>query len=136
MDDPRSASMSATAGRTSRTWSTRRGEGRAATLPGVEVARSYKYMCSNPGQEMIAKDIKEQGLDPRGGRGLQPAHARADLPQALAKAGLNPYLCEMANIREQCSWVHSTERGGDRQGPGAHRGRSPASRAATSRWRA
>ena len=55
----------------------------AATLPGVEVARSYRYMCSNPGQEMIVEDIREPGAEPRRGRRLQPAHARAHLPQRL-----------------------------------------------------
>ena len=95
----------------------------AAKLPGVVVARSYKYMCSNPGQEMIVQDIEEHSPRARGRRGLQPAHARADVPAALETAGLNPYLLEMANIREQCSWVHDDGALRDRESAGPRHGR-------------
>lgn len=73
---------------------------------GVVCAKSYKYMCSNPGQEMIIKDIKEQGLDRVVVSACSPRMHEATFRGALAKAGLNPYFLEMANIREQCSWVH------------------------------
>ena len=94
----------------------------AAELPGVAVARSYKYMCSNPGQEMIVAGHRGARPRPGGRRRLQPAHARADLPQAPSQtAGSTPTSCEMANIREQCSWVHDDRARGDREGHGARR---------------
>jgi heterodisulfide reductase subunit A len=79
----------------------------AASLPGVKVARSYKYMCSNPGQEMIVKDIREQGLGRVVVAACSPRLHEKTFRKACRSAGLNPYLLEMANIREQCSWVHS-----------------------------
>ncbi|HOU91322.1 MAG TPA: CoB--CoM heterodisulfide reductase iron-sulfur subunit A family protein [Polyangiaceae bacterium] len=78
----------------------------AAALPGVTVAKSYRYMCSNPGQEMIAADIKEHGLDRVVVSACSPRMHERTFRGALRNAGLNPYLLEMANIREQCSWVH------------------------------
>lgn len=79
----------------------------AASLPGVKVARSYKYVCSNPGQEMIVKDIRELGLDRVVVAACSPRLHEKTFRKACRSAGLNPYLLEMANIREQCSWVHS-----------------------------
>jgi len=79
----------------------------AASLPRVKVARSYKYMCSNPGQEMIVKDIREQGLGRVVVAACSPRLHEKTFRKACRSAGLNPYLLEMANIREQCSWVHS-----------------------------
>jgi heterodisulfide reductase subunit A len=58
----------------------------ASGLPNVTVARDYKYMCSEPGQEMIQQDIRELGIN-------------------RVEAGLNPYYFEMANIREHDSWI-------------------------------
>ena len=58
----------------------------AADLPGSSVARTYKYMCSNPGQEMIVQDIQEQQLDAGRRGGVQSAHARAHVPQGAASA--------------------------------------------------
>jgi len=78
----------------------------AASLPGVEVARPYKYMCSNPGQEMIAADIEEHGLNRVVVAACSPRMHEPTFRKALQKAGVNPYFLEMANIREQCSWVH------------------------------
>lgn len=78
----------------------------AARLPGVVVARSYKYMCSNPGQEMIVQDIEEQALERVVVASCSPRMHEQTFRRALETAGLNPYLVEMANIREQCSWVH------------------------------
>jgi heterodisulfide reductase subunit A len=78
----------------------------AATLPGVTVARSYKYMCSNPGQEMIVQDIEEHALERVVVASCSPRMHEQTFRRALETAGLNPYLLEMANIREQCSWVH------------------------------
>jgi heterodisulfide reductase subunit A len=78
-----------------------------AKLPDVAIARSYRYMCSNPGQEMIIKDIKELGLNRVVVAACSPRMHERTFRNACKSGGLNPYLCEMANIREQCSWVHA-----------------------------
>jgi heterodisulfide reductase subunit A len=78
----------------------------AGSLHGVAVSRSYKYMCSNPGQEMIAQDIREEGLDRVVVAACSPRMHEPTFRRAAEMAGLNPYLVQMANIREQCSWVH------------------------------
>ncbi|MBC7292563.1 MAG: CoB--CoM heterodisulfide reductase iron-sulfur subunit A family protein, partial [Thermoleophilia bacterium] len=78
----------------------------ALQQPGVVVAKSYKYMCSNPGQEMIVADIKEHQLDRVVVAACSPRMHEPTFRKALQAAGLNPYFLEMANIREQCSWVH------------------------------
>lgn len=78
----------------------------AQSLPGVAVSRSYKYMCSNPGQEMIVQDIREEGLDRVVVAACSPRMHEPTFRRAAEMAGLNPYLVQMANIREQCSWVH------------------------------
>jgi len=79
----------------------------AEGLPDVAVARSYKYMCSNPGQEMIQKDIQELQLNRVVVAACSPRMHERTFRTACRTGGINPYLCEMANIREQCSWVHS-----------------------------
>ena len=79
----------------------------AAGLPDVVIARSYRYMCSNPGQEMIVKDIQELGLNRVVVAACSPRMHERTFRNACKTGGLNPYLCEMANIREQCSWVHA-----------------------------
>jgi heterodisulfide reductase subunit A len=78
----------------------------AGEQPGVVCAKTYKYMCSNPGQEMIIADIKEQGLDRVVVAACSPRMHEPTFRKALQTAGMNPYFLEMANIREQCSWVH------------------------------
>ncbi len=78
----------------------------AAKLPGVAVARSYKYMCSTPGQEMIVQDIREKRLNRVVVAACSPRMHERTFRKALQTAGLNQYYFEMANIREQCSWVH------------------------------
>ncbi len=75
-------------------------------LPYVAVARTYKYMCSDPGQDMIQADIEEHGLDRVVVAACSPRMHEPTFRKTLQKAGLNPYFLEMANIREQCSWVH------------------------------
>jgi len=72
---------------------------------GVVVARDYKFMCSSLGQELIAKDIKEQGLTRVVVAACSPHLHEPTFRTACSRAGLNPYLFEMANIREQDSWV-------------------------------
>ena len=74
--------------------------------PGVAYAVDYKYMCSDPGQVLIKEAIQKEGLDGVVVAACSPAMHEATFRRAVASVGLNPYLCEMANIREQCSWVH------------------------------
>ncbi len=79
----------------------------AATLPGVVVARDYLYMCSDPGQVLIRQDIKERDLNRVVVASCSPRMHEPTFRGAAQQAGLNPYLVDMANIREQCSWVHT-----------------------------
>jgi len=79
----------------------------AATLPDVVVARDYLYMCSDPGQGLIQRDIEEQGLNRVVVASCSPRMHEPTFRTAAQQKGLNPYLVEMANIREQCSWVHT-----------------------------
>ncbi|MBE3071198.1 MAG: CoB--CoM heterodisulfide reductase iron-sulfur subunit A family protein [Planctomycetes bacterium] len=78
----------------------------AAKLPGVVVSVDYKYMCSDPGQQMIKKAIIEQKLTGVVVGACSPRMHEPTFRRAAAEAGLNPYLLEMANLREHCSWVH------------------------------
>jgi len=75
-------------------------------LPNVVISKDYKYMCSDPGQELIANDIREHNLNRVVVAACSPRIHELTFRKALEKAGLNPYLFEMANIREQDSWVH------------------------------
>jgi heterodisulfide reductase subunit A len=77
----------------------------AANLPNVVVARNYKYMCSSIGQELIEKDIAEQGLTRVVVCACSPTLHEKTFRSACQRAGLNPYLFQMANVREHCSWV-------------------------------
>jgi heterodisulfide reductase subunit A len=74
---------------------------------GVVIARDYKFMCSSLGQELIEKDIKELGLTRVVVAACSPHLHESTFRGACARAGLNPYLCELASIREQVSWVHT-----------------------------
>ena len=78
----------------------------AATLRGVMVARDYMFMCSDPGQELIKNDIKEYRLNRVVVASCSPHLHERTFHRVCRDAGLNPYLFEMANIREHCSWVH------------------------------
>jgi heterodisulfide reductase subunit A len=77
----------------------------AATLPAVVVARNYKFMCSDPGQSMIKEDIRELGLNRVVVASCSPLMHEPTFRHAVQEAGVNPYLFEMANIREHCSWI-------------------------------
>ncbi len=77
----------------------------AKKLPNVTVAREYKFMCSDPGQEMIKSDIKELGINRVVVASCSPQMHEPTFRRAIQTAGLNPYFFEMANIREHCSWV-------------------------------
>ncbi len=83
----------------------------AGRLPGVAVARRNSFMCSDPGQELIVRDIQEGRVDRVVVASCAPALHETTFRGAMARAGINPYLYEHANIREQVSWVH--------HGPGA-----------------
>jgi heterodisulfide reductase subunit A len=72
---------------------------------GVVVARDYKFMCSSLGQELIEKDIKEQGLTRVVVAACSPHLHERTFRGACSRAGVNPYLFEMTNVREQDSWV-------------------------------
>lgn len=74
---------------------------------GVVVAREYKFMCSSLGQELIEKDIKELGLTRVVVAACSPHLHEKTFRTAAKNAGLNPYLVELASIREQVSWVHT-----------------------------
>ncbi len=76
-----------------------------ATLPAVAVCRDYKFMCSDPGQNMIKEDIKQLGLNRVVVASCSPLMHEPTFRHAVQEAGMNPYLFEMANIREHCSWV-------------------------------
>jgi len=77
----------------------------AATLPNVAVARHYMYMCSDPGQDLIRHDIKEMGLNRVVVASCSPTLHERTYRRVCQESGLNPYLFEMANIREHVSWV-------------------------------
>ena len=75
-------------------------------LPGVVHSIDYKYMCSDPGQNMIKEAIGEKKLTGVVVAACSPRMHEPTFRRACAEAGLNPFLCEMANVREHCSWVH------------------------------
>jgi len=77
----------------------------AKGLPHVVLAREYKYMCSDPGQDLIKKDIAEHDLDRVVVAACSPLLHEATFRKAAEMAGLNPFLVQMANIREQVAWV-------------------------------
>ncbi len=78
----------------------------AAGMPGVKCALNYKYMCSDPGQAMVREKIASEKLDRVVIASCSPHMHMKTFRRAVAAAGLNPFLLEMANIREHCSWVH------------------------------
>ena len=79
---------------------------KAASLPGVVLARDITYACSEPGQMEIVEDIHSHGLERVVVASCSPRLHEPTFRNMMKQAGLNPYLLEMANIREQCSWVH------------------------------
>ena len=79
----------------------------AENHPKVAIARNYIYMCSDPGQDLIVKDIETYQLDRVVVAACSPTLHERTFRNAISKTGLNPYFLEIANIREQCSWVHS-----------------------------
>ncbi len=81
----------------------------ASGLEGVVIARHDGYCCSEPGQQVIKDDIVQHGLNRVVVASCSPRLHEPTFRQCVADAGLNPYLMEMANLREQCSWVHSDD---------------------------
>jgi heterodisulfide reductase subunit A len=82
----------------------------AAARPGVRVAREIPYACSEPGQLEIRQDIEKHGLTGVVVASCSPRLHEQTFRTMMMQAGLNPYLLEMANLREQCSWVHMNDR--------------------------
>jgi len=78
----------------------------AGEIPGVAFSCDYKYMCSDPGQNLLKKAVAEHKLDGVVVAACSPRMHEKTFRKAAGAAGLNSYLCEMANIREHCSWVH------------------------------
>ncbi|MET1124266.1 MAG: CoB-CoM heterodisulfide reductase HdrA2 [Archaeoglobaceae archaeon] len=81
----------------------------AKNLPDVVYAKDIDYACSDAGQEEIVSAIREHGLEAIVVAACSPKLHEATFRRAAARAGLNPYMVEIANIREQCSWVHQTK---------------------------
>jgi len=77
------------------------------TYPNVAHVEENKYCCSEPGQDAIIKAIKKHKLDSIVVASCSPRMHEQTFQTAAKKAGLNPYMVEMANVREHCSWVHS-----------------------------
>ena len=84
----------------------------AATLPGVVCAMRNRYTCAEPGQNEIRTAVREHKLNRGVVASCTPRQHEPTFRQCVLDAGLNPYLMEMANLREHCSWVHP----GDREG--------------------
>jgi heterodisulfide reductase subunit A len=78
----------------------------AKELPGVALVRDYKFMCSDPGQSLIQKDIEAGLIDRVVVASCSPLMHENTFRKVCERSGMNPYLFTMANIREQCSWVH------------------------------
>lgn len=76
------------------------------TLPGVAHAETLQYSCSDLGQNAIKDAIKQHNLDRVVVAACTPRMHEATFQKSIANAGLNPYMFEMVNVREQCSWVH------------------------------
>ncbi len=74
--------------------------------PGVVFSTDYQYMCSQAGQDMIKNAIRDEKLTGIVVCSCSPRMHEATFRKTAASAGINPYMVEIANIREQCSWVH------------------------------
>jgi len=77
-----------------------------AKIPGVVHVETYVYMCSDPGQKLIIKAIKDKKLNAVIVAACSPSLHYETFSRVVESAGLNKYRFEMANIREHCSWVH------------------------------
>jgi len=77
--------------------------------PDVVFATDYSYMCSDPGQQLVRDAIEDHDLDAVVVAACSPSMHEATFRRAASSVDLNPYRLEIANIREQCSWVHEHE---------------------------
>ena len=84
----------------------------AMNLPNVVISRDNKFMCASTGQEQVEQDIKEFDLTHVVVASCSPHMHEKTFRNACARAGLNPFMFEMANIREHASWVHSQDKDG------------------------
>lgn len=92
-----------------RTVDCRKVAAQSADLDHVVLAKDLQYACSEPGQQSIKDDIAELGLDRIVVASCSPRLHEPTFRAMVESAGLNPYLLEMANLREHCSWVHMHE---------------------------
>ena len=81
----------------------------ATNLDHVVISKDIGYACSEPGQKQIRDDILENDLDRIVMASCSPRLHEPTFRQMMEAAGLNPFMLEMANLREQCSWVHMAE---------------------------
>lgn len=86
-----------------------------AEFPGVVHSEDYKYMCSDPGQNLIKQAIREKGLDAVVVGSCSPHMHEKTFRKACADAGVNPYMVEIANLREHCSWIHDDIKAGTKK---------------------
>jgi heterodisulfide reductase subunit A len=84
----------------------------ASTLPGVVRALDPPYACADSGQNIIKEDIVKYNLNRVVVSACSPRMHEPTFRAAVAEAGLNPILMEMANIREQCTWAHGHDKEG------------------------
>lgn len=82
----------------------------AKEMGNVVYTAKNRYVCSEPGQAEIKKAIEEEKLDRVVIAACSPRMHEPTFRQCVSEVGLNPYLVDMANIREQCSWVHMDDR--------------------------
>lgn len=82
----------------------------AKSLPGVVCVVRNKYTCADPGQNEIRKAVVEYKLNRVVVASCSPRMHEPTFRGCVVDVGLNPYLMEMANLREQCSWVHAGEK--------------------------
>jgi len=87
----------------------------ARGMPRVKFATDYRYMCSEPGQNLIKDAVKKHNLDKIVVASCSPSLHERTFRKCVEGAGLNPYQMEMANIREQCSWVHHDKKEGTKK---------------------
>ena len=78
----------------------------ARHVPGVVFSADYTYMCSETGQDLIKDSVKKYGLTGVVVCSCSPRMHEKTFRKAVSNVGMNPYMLEVANIREQCSWVH------------------------------
>ena len=81
-----------------------------ADADGVVVSKDIIYACSEPGQQSIKQDIIDNGLDRVVIASCSPRLHEPTFKKMAEAAGINPYMVDMANLREQCSWVHMNDR--------------------------